>query len=256
MNQTAEIDTQTAEADRKPVRRGTGVALWRQIAEKLRSDITSGKLVAGERLATEHAMAQELGVNRHTVRRAVGVLADDGLVRVEQGRGTFVAEPVVPFQIQRRTSFRANMLATNRVAEGRLLSDDVIEADREIAEALQIGEGSRVVVLETLSFADGRPLAMARKHFPCSRLSGIADAFRQTGSVTESLKVLGIHEYERKVSRIMSRMPSGREARTLQQPTGRPVLVSENINTDPTGRPIEYSITSFAGDRVQIVVEP
>jgi phosphoribosyl-ATP pyrophosphohydrolase len=67
----------------------SGIARWRQIAETLRQEVTSGVFVTG-RLPTESSLATRFHVNRHTVRRAVAVLVKEGIVRVEQGRGTFV----------------------------------------------------------------------------------------------------------------------------------------------------------------------
>ena len=69
----------------------SGVALWRQVADAIRLDIVGGKLNAGDKLAGELPLAERFGVNRHTVRRALAVLAEEGVVRAEQGRGTFVA---------------------------------------------------------------------------------------------------------------------------------------------------------------------
>ena len=67
-----------------------GVALWRQIADAIRLDIVGGKLANGDRLPTEAVLAERFSANRHTVRRALAVLAEQGVVVAEQGRGTFV----------------------------------------------------------------------------------------------------------------------------------------------------------------------
>jgi GntR family phosphonate transport system transcriptional regulator len=64
-----------------------------------------------------------------------------------------------------------------------------------------------------------------------------------------------VDDYRRKVTAISARMPSARDARLLRQPGNRPVLVAEALNVDTAGRPIEYCITRFASDRIQIVME-
>src|SRR5215472_9448661 len=79
------------------IERGSGVTLWRQIAERLSRDLLSGVLKPGDRLPTELDLASRYAVNRHTVRRAVAALADQGYLRVEQGRGTFVAEHMLDY---------------------------------------------------------------------------------------------------------------------------------------------------------------
>jgi GntR family transcriptional repressor for pyruvate dehydrogenase complex len=69
------------------------VALSSRAAEELRRRIVSGGLAAGERLPTEATLMEELGVGRSTLREAVRVLEREGLVRVRQGSGTYVAQP-------------------------------------------------------------------------------------------------------------------------------------------------------------------
>lgn len=68
-------------------------AKWRRVAERLRGDITAGRLAAGALLPPERDLAAALGVSRPTVRSALDRLARDGLLSREQGRGTFVRLP-------------------------------------------------------------------------------------------------------------------------------------------------------------------
>lgn len=70
---------------------GVQAPLYRAIAGLLRTDINTGKLTPGERIPTIDTLARNFGVARVTVRQAVAVLIDEGLVVAQQGRGTFVA---------------------------------------------------------------------------------------------------------------------------------------------------------------------
>src|SRR5262245_55471131 len=78
--------------------------LWRQVLRLIERDIRSGRLAPGTQLPTEAALAQALGVHRHTVRHAIENLSDQGLLRVEQGRGTFVKEATLRHRLGLRTS--------------------------------------------------------------------------------------------------------------------------------------------------------
>ena len=84
----------------EPVLRQDGVALWRQIADRLQHEIGAGIYPPGGRLPTEAELSQQFRVNRHTVRRALEELSRGGLVRVEQGRGSFVAEDVLEYAVE------------------------------------------------------------------------------------------------------------------------------------------------------------
>ena len=101
--------------------RANGVAIWRQIEQTLAQEIETGIFEEGQQLPTEAELAARFAVNRHTIRRAVGMLSDRGLVRVEQGRGSFVRENVLEYMIGRRTRFTENVRRANRSPGGRML---------------------------------------------------------------------------------------------------------------------------------------
>lgn len=69
----------------------SSVLLWRQVADDIAAAIESSELQPGERLPNEFALAETYGVARVTIRRAMEDLKGRKLVRVQQGRGTFVA---------------------------------------------------------------------------------------------------------------------------------------------------------------------
>jgi DNA-binding GntR family transcriptional regulator len=63
------------------------------VADDIAGRITSGELAPGTRLRSERDLAEHYGVAFHTVRRAMGILRERGLIVSVHGRGTFVAEP-------------------------------------------------------------------------------------------------------------------------------------------------------------------
>jgi GntR family phosphonate transport system transcriptional regulator len=235
--------------------RGSGVALWRQIQHQLEAQIESGRFKPGDRLPTEFELAESLDVNRHTVRRALSEMEEKGLLRVEQGRGTFVHEAVIAYNLGKKTRFTANLNSIGRDAGHTLLSSKLVEAEAGIAKSLCLRKGAPLIVLDTLSSADGRPINYAQHYFAKALFPDIVKHFEATQSLTKALAAHGVTDYERKSTRIMARMPQGNEAELLMQPRNRPLLVTEAIDMDATGMPISYGISRFASDWVQIVVE-
>src|SRR5262245_21134047 len=93
-------------AETGPIHDGEGNErgrLWRSVALSLREDIRRGKLVAGMQLMTELDLARHFDVSRFTVRRALAELEKEGLIRIEHGRGLFVAEDAIPYPLGERT---------------------------------------------------------------------------------------------------------------------------------------------------------
>jgi GntR family transcriptional regulator, phosphonate transport system regulatory protein len=242
--------------DPTPLERGAGVAVWRQIARRLEGDLRAGGLEAGARLPTEAELAARFTVHRHTVRRAIADLAARGLVRVEQGRGTFLQDLVIDYPLRQRTSFSANLLAQDRAPSHAMLEVVEVAATAEIARALGVRRGARVVRGTSVGLADGVPVSYGRSWFPAARFPGLADRLRQETSISAVLASYGVADYRRATTRVLARLPSAEEALRLRQPASEPVLVTEAIDVEPEGRPIRYGVTCFAGARVQLTVAP
>jgi GntR family phosphonate transport system transcriptional regulator len=240
----------------EPVLRQDGVALWRQIATRLQHDIGAGIYPPGGRLPTEAELSARFHVNRHTVRRALEELSRGGLVRVEQGRGSFVAEDVLEYAVEARTRFSEWIRRHNMEPSGRLLQLKETAANSQIATGLGIRSGARVVLLERLGFADDRPVSLSQHYFPTARLRGILDALRSSPTITEALKAVGVTDYLRQVTRVTARLPNAEEAELLRMPRNRPLLVTENVNVDRAGTVVEFGLSRYPTPRVQIVFEP
>lgn len=238
------------------LQRRAGVALWRQIAETLEGDIKQQVFAPGQRLPTESELAERFAVNRHTVRRGIAFLEQEGLLRVEQGRGTFVQERVVDYRLGKRTRFSEIIEKQSRIPSGEIVRAVVMASDAATAKQLHLRKGAPVVMIENIGKVDGRPISVAAHHFPAKRFPDIIEIYKREGSVTKALAHYGIDDYTRKETRITARLPNGNESRLLELPRSQPVLVVEAINIDPQGRVIEYGWTRMAAERTQLVVQP
>jgi GntR family phosphonate transport system transcriptional regulator len=249
------IDNATGGIPSSVVERGAGVAVWRQIELALTTEIAANSFGDDGRLPSESELAKRFGVNRHTVRRAMLGLAAQGLVSVEQGRGTFVQPGAIDYTIGRRTRFTENLRQHSHSTSGKVLSTARVKAEPVVAKALGLRAGTLVYRLETLHEADGVPLTYARNWYPAARFHDLPDVLERTqGSVTNALAEFGV-DYSRRWSRIGSMLPDADTARRLNINRQQPVLWVENVDVDAHDVPVKYGITHFAGDRVQLYVE-
>ena len=242
--------------DEDPVTAIAGVARWRHISETLRAAIAAGDHRPGDRLPTETALARRFAVNRHTARRALEALAQAGLIRTEQGRGSFVAEDVLDYEVGSRTRFSEWLRRHNREGEGRVLDLRETAADAAVAAGLGIRPGDPAVLMERLSLAEGKPVSLARHWFSPLALPGIAAALQREPTITAALASVGVADYLRQSTRVTARLPTPAEATLLAMPRARPLLVCENINVDCGGRVVEFGVARYPTPRVQIVFEP
>jgi GntR family phosphonate transport system transcriptional regulator len=233
----------------------SGEAIWQRIASTLREEIGDRIYEPGQKLPTEAYLASRFEVNRHTVRQAMAALSDEGLIRIEQGRGTFVQEDLIDYELKERTRFSQNLLESQRLPQRTVLRALDLPASPDVASNLEIPRGQLVSLLEIVGHADGRPVILAAHYFPAGRFPGLAAVYEETASVTATLARYGVRDYVRRTTRITARMPTSAEARHLKQPQVRPVIQTESINVDDQGVPVEYGVARFASDRVQLVVE-
>ncbi|WP_245965011.1 phosphonate metabolism transcriptional regulator PhnF [Trinickia dinghuensis] len=236
--------------------RGAGVAVWRQIEQVLASEIAASGFGEDGRLPSEGELAKRFGVNRHTVRRAMLGLAAQGLVSVEQGRGTFVQPGAIDYSIGRRTRFTENLREQGHSAHGTVLSSASVKAEPKVAKGLGLRTGTLVYRIESLHAADDVPLTYALAWYPAARFAGLPQVLERTdGGFSAALAEYDVSDYSRRWSRIGSTLPDAEVARRLNINRQQPVLWVENVDVDADGVPIKYGMTYFAADRVQLYVE-
>lgn len=229
--------------------------IWRTIALALTGDIAEGRYTTGDRLPTEAQLAAAHGVNRHTVRRALADLAEQGLVHPRRGAGVFVSAQVTDYPIGKRVRYHQNISASGKIPGKQVLSLITRAADVAEAEALGLDPGDPVHVYDGLSLADVHPIAVFQSAFPAVRLPGLPEALAENGSVTRALQRCGVADYTRISTRLTARAADPVQARHLRLTEGAPVLHSICINADPSGRPVEYGKTIFAGERVTLTLD-
>ncbi|WP_421725590.1 phosphonate metabolism transcriptional regulator PhnF [Bauldia sp.] len=247
--------TEASTTEKSAVGRGGGVALWRQIADQLRNEIAGGVWTADAALPTEVALATRFGVNRHTVRRALAALSADGLVRSDQGRGTFVLAGRLTYPISRRTRFSEIVSRQAREPGGRMIASRVESADVRLSGFLEVPQGTPLICLETLSVADGVPISVSLNWFSADRFPNLVTGYAETGSITAAVKAEGVENYLRRWTRVRAETADAKDRDRLQLPVGASLLVTEALNEDQRGNPLHFSITRFAADRIELEIE-
>lgn len=237
----------------KLMERRHGIALWRQIADQIRFAIGTGEFA--EKLPPELALADRFGVNRHTVRGAISALVQEGVLRAEQGRGTFVENRKrFAYPIGVRTRFSEGLKDQARDRRGSLLGHSTEPAEARIAAALGLEAGTPVLRLETLSQADGRPVSRATSFFDAARFGGLEKVYADSGSITAAFREFGVADYFRRSTRVSARHATAADLADLRLSPGAIVLVTTYVNVDAEEVPVQYSETRFAADLVELSV--
>jgi GntR family phosphonate transport system transcriptional regulator len=232
-----------------------GVSLWRRIADELEQSIARGTFKPGTKLPGEVEIAQRFAVNRHTVRRAIGALAERGLVRAERGSGTFVEAQRIAYPIRRRTRFSEIIRGAGRTIGGRLVGSTVEPADADIARRLKLKTSTLVVRLDLLRSADGVPLCAATTWLPAQRFRDAARIYAASASVTRMLAHFGVCDYTRERTQVTAAIANAEDAARLKVALGRPLLIVDSVDVDIHLKPLLTSRARFAADRVALALE-
>lgn len=142
-------------------------SFWTRIAAELAEAIGSGVYPPGQRLPSEHALAEQFGVNRHTIRRSLASLCSQGLVRITQGSGTYVEDFAVDLVLGKRTRHQQGLAQAGLRGSLVVLQAQTMRATAALAKALQVPARSPLLALRVRGDAEGQPLTSASATFPC-----------------------------------------------------------------------------------------
>jgi DNA-binding GntR family transcriptional regulator len=162
------------------VDRASPVPMYYQVAQQLEYAIESGELPPGSRLDGELALADQLGVSRPTLRRAIEYLVDRGYLVRRRAVGTQVVHPKVrrPMAL---SSLYDDLATSRKDPRTKVLSIATVPATDAVAHALGLDDRVEVVALERLRYADGEPLAIMRNWLPLGLVELDAERLEQAG---------------------------------------------------------------------------
>jgi GntR family transcriptional regulator len=238
-------------------------AKYQQIADRLRDQITGGVLAPDDRLPSEPELVRQYDASRNTVRLALALLTNQGLVVTRQGLGTFVQVPAKPFTalLSRVTGQPSGHHASTALPvvgpdpsqpETVRFLVETMPASDSVAEKLRIQPGALVIVRRTSQNIDGVPWLLLNSYFPMDIAGDTALA--HAGLIPQgSIKMLAElgHEQAGFVDEIGARMPDTRELDFFQLSTGMPVIVV-NRTSYSSQRPIRLTRYIYRGDRVRL----
>jgi len=247
---------------------GDSRSKYEQVAASLRLAITQGDLDHESPLPSEAELRERYGVSRDTVRRAVALLTQEGLITSGQGKARRIRSDV-PFKLrmsyfeskERRDDEMYDAWAAEVIDQGRQPSETIefvgiVTPPTEIAQRLKLDqEPGYAVVRRRVRFVDGQPYQLADSYFPENLARGTIlmepQSVARPGGVLKDLK----HTLIKLVDEIRIRMPTADEASRLGLPAATPVaeIIRTGIGVDE--KPLRVMVTVAPGDRTILEYE-
>jgi len=219
---------------------------YREIEQTLRARIAS--MQPGHRLPSDADLCAEFGVSRMTARHAMAQLAEEGLVRRDPGRGTFVAEPPTHRRANFLMTFSREMRRQGRVPSSRIVERTVRTPDEDERVDLRVARNEQIIELRRVRLADGAPVAVEVAVLAARCVPAVLAADLEAGSLHETLINAGIVPSRGKSS-IGAEAAGIDDAALLDVAIGEPMLVERRLIFDQRGRPFERTESRYAADR-------
>lgn len=233
--------------------RNSAVPLYYQIHQHLLGQIHAGALKPGQLIPSEQEISSRLGVSRMTARQAVKSLCDAGVVYSRRGLGTFVSATKQEKTATELLSFTQEMKTRGSRPASRVLSFERTVAETEVARALHLEPGAKVLRLMRVRLADSLPMGVETGFLPFGLIPGLLDEFDPRTSLYQTLaKRYGIHMATADEV-VEAGLADGEAARWLQIPKGSPVFLLTRVSYAENGQPVEYVRSTYRGDRWKIV---
>ncbi len=236
-----------------------------RIHTELRDRITSGQWPAGTSLPAQRDLAAEFGVSIMTLRQALQLLADDGLIAARHGSGTYVAARY-EYDLGHLRSFAADLATQGAEIRTRLLAAETIIPAEQVSARL--GGPGQVLRLRRLRLAGGRPLILQTSYLPLPLADGLDPAdlagrglytvLAEQGLAGHALAEQGLAGSGLAVTRasetITPCLLGTLEAGYLERPAGSPALLSHRVSFTADGLAVVDDHAVLPGDSVALTV--
>jgi GntR family transcriptional regulator len=222
--------------------------VYKQLADEIRRMITDGELAAGQTLPSEPELAEQHGISRTTVRQGLGLLANEGLIQAQHGRGWFVREQR-PVQQPVSTRYQTELDQATRPERQRDWtpytygnhSDETFElqrqftqvpADQRLGKLLQVPVGTMLLCREFTFIFDGEPHRKSWSYLLLQMIQGspLMDPANEPwpGGTMAQLATVGV-QVTAVEETVRARMPTPEETIELRIDSGVPVLAVQRV---------------------------
>lgn len=234
--------------------RDAPIPLYQQIYDIWKRKIETGELKPADKIPTERELCGLYEVSQITVRQAIQMLVNEGLLVRRPRTGTHVAQRKFSQQLIQLTSFSEDMRSRGLRPGGRLMRVLEEPADAIAADRLKVDLSEPVIRIERLRTAEDEPIAIEVFRMPSSLCPGLAGENIEGKSLYDVLtRSYGVDLAWAEQS-FESTLASSAQASLLGIKRGAPVLSVERLTFNSSHHPVEYTTSVYRGDRYKLYV--
>jgi len=233
-----------------PLDAASPIPLYRQLEMALRRSIEARQIRPGDALPPERDIANQLGVSRITVRKALDALVAEGFLSRRQGAGTFVTRRVEK-NFSKLTSFTEDMISRGLKPHSVWLSRTETIVSPEEAIMLGLSPGARVNRLNRVRYADNVAMALEYATVP----SGFLESPEAVDSSLYEALARNGNQPTRVLQRLRATLFTPEQAEILGVQPGDAGLLIERRGFSAAGQLVESTRCYYRGDAYDFVAE-
>ncbi|UOY61474.1 GntR family transcriptional regulator [Enterobacter asburiae] len=215
--------------------------IYKSIADRLRLRLNSSDYNIGSPLPGEKALAQEFGVARMTIRKALDLLVSWGLVERRHGSGTFVSRKYVHHETTNLTGLVEVLRQQGKDVQSKVLQFEVMPAPPAIASQLRIQVDERIYFSRRVRYVDGKPLMLEDSFMPVKLFRNLSLAHLEGSKFDYIEKECGITisgNYESLTPVLADKTLAG----YMNLPEQTPLLRITSLSYSDSGEFLNYSV--------------
>jgi DNA-binding GntR family transcriptional regulator/mannitol/fructose-specific phosphotransferase system IIA component (Ntr-type) len=234
------------------VDRNSSQPIYSQLAAWIETRINTGEWDADFKFPGEVELADSLGVSRGSLRKAMAILIDKGLVVQIHGKGTFAGHPMEDTAFTGRLSIYQDLMLMGLPFTTTVLEQRIMPAPEKQARELDISPAEAVFYLKRLRYVKGAPLVVQESFFTAARFGGLmGEDFTHAGMVETVERHYGI-TLEWASNTVSVARATTSIAHLLEIKVGDPVLLSETVMFDDTGNKVETGYSWFRPEKFRL----
>ena len=251
--ETADIKREHWNAmDKTVVKKRGALPAYTQLVNIIREDIASGRFAPGIRIPSEAALAKQYSVSPMTVRQAIGVLVEDGLVKRVHGSGTFVKRVEVG-----ATTFDLKdldeVLSDTETLDVSVLKSDIVRARGDEGKMLELEIDEPVILVERLIRKKQIPFCFQTAYLPFDPEAPVVENMLETTGLSSLFFSDERHGYKKGTLKLLPCLMDDRDSEFFGAKTNRLAFKLEYIYYDFNDNPSAYGWFTIPPEQMPMI---
>lgn len=236
------------------VDKSSSVPLYQQIQDILATAIRAGEYQPGDQVPSELEIAARFDVSRMTARKALDQLVQKGILYRQKGKGTYVAEQMMPYGLSTMISFSQTLQSRGFTVSTEVLEQATHPMTPDIMHWLKLQPNRAMIVIRRLRLVKGKPAAIHTSYLDYQMFSEILELDLHTNSLHEAIQRIAGEPISYTKDSVQADLATEADAALLGVPEKSPVLKVEGVAYTAQDLPIRFTRAIYRGDSFELVV--